>query len=636
MIEEIDLFDEVSQNKTSFADILKKIGLTTYTPDKFGAKIKSFTQKSKIKTLSLFSGAGGLDIGFEDAGFEILEQNELVGDFSKTLELNNINNHSIICKDIRNYSGKKWEGKIDFIIGGPPCQPFSSAARRAFGVDGTIDARGTLFNEYVRILKEVKPKGFLFENVYGIVSSNKGQDWKMITAAFKNAGYNIHYKILDAADYGTPQHRARLIIVGLKDNINYKFPLPTHGPDSPDNLNYFSAKEAIKGLEEVYDDNKEIGGKYGYLLNDIPVGMNYSYYTSKIGNPNSIFSWRSKFSDFLYKADPKQPVKTIKASGGQYTGPFHWDSRRFTIKELKRLQTFPDNYKINGSKMVKIKQIGNSVPPQFARFLALSIRDQIFNLTMPFKLNYMPETYKLSFNKYKRKLSKYYYSKAIAEFKNIDKKTISLKNTHKFFRLDKKLDFKITNQDESNFEYTFMTKKKCINVNLTNSQNNESIEGEELRLKVKLDHALNDKYNSIIYTIYSNNPLAYTAAWKTLEYELSKQKIKGDLVQLNGYYQYDPNMHISGTFPSSFPIDNKLMQLLISNKITNKLLTVDELSNIADLTPKVVLDNLRKLKLLGYEVRNNNTNVQIPKNYWMIPYAFPTLSNLSVQMYKRL
>lgn len=635
MIEEVNLFADSQEDKVSFMDMLNELSLKKYSPDKFGSRIRSFSKKSnsKIKTLSLFSGAGGLDIGFEDAGFEILEQNELVQDFSKTLELNNINNHNIICKDIRNYSGKKWKGKIDFIIGGPPCQPFSSAARRAFGVDGTIDARGTLFNEYVRILEEIQPKGFLFENVYGIVSSNKGQDWKMITTAFEKAGYNIYHKILNAADYGTPQHRARLIIVGLRDKTNYKFPLPTHGPDSPDNLNYFSAKEAIKNLNEVHIKTKDIGGKYGYLLNDIPVGMNYSYYTSKVGNPVSIFSWRSKFSDFLYKADPNQPVKTIKASGGQYTGPFHWDSRRFTIKELKRLQTFPDNYEINGSKMIKIKQIGNSVPPQFARILALSIRDQVFNLTMPFKLNYMSKNYKLSFNKYKRNLSKTYYNEVIAKFKNTKNQSLSLKNSHRFVNLNKKLNFEITHKDKSNFEYTFMIKGKKININLTNSKKDED---KTLKIKIKLDKSINNKYNSIDYIINSSNPLAYTAAWKALEFELSHQRIKGDLVQLNGYYQYTPNMKISGVFPNHFPIDNSLMQLIIENKITNTLLTIDELSKMTNLKNDVILDNLKSLKSLGYEVRNSNTNVQIPKNYWMIPYAFPTLSNVSVQMYKRL
>ena len=91
-----------------------------------------------------------------------------------------------------------------------------------------------------------------------------------------------------------------------------------------------------------------------------------------MGHPNPVFAWRSKFSDFLYKADPNSPVRTIKASGGAYTGPFHWDNRFFSYKEYKRLQTFPDDYEISGNKQTAVKQIGNSVPPQLARMMALA------------------------------------------------------------------------------------------------------------------------------------------------------------------------------------------------------------------------------------------------------------------------
>ncbi len=95
-----------------------------------------------------------------------------------------------------------------------------------------------------------------------------------------------------------------------------------------------------------------IGGRYGSLLDSIPPGLNYSFCTEEMGHPNPIFAWRSKFSDFLYKADPNMPVRTIKASGGAYTGPFHWDNRFFTYPEYKRLQTFPDDYEISGKNIV--------------------------------------------------------------------------------------------------------------------------------------------------------------------------------------------------------------------------------------------------------------------------------------------
>jgi DNA (cytosine-5)-methyltransferase 1 len=113
------------------------------------------------------------------------------------------------------------EQDIDFIIGGPPCQTFSAAGARASGVNGMDDRRGTLFQEYVRILNQVRPKAFLFENVYRIVGAQGGEPWLLIQEAFKGAGYKLHWRILDAADYGVPQHRVRLIIVGIRGDCEF-------------------------------------------------------------------------------------------------------------------------------------------------------------------------------------------------------------------------------------------------------------------------------------------------------------------------------------------------------------------------------------------------------------------------------
>ena len=108
------------------------------------------------------------------------------------------------------------------------------------------------------------------------------------------------------------------------------------------------------------DELNRLSGRYAGLLNDIPPALNYSFYTEEMGHPNPIFAWRSKFSDFLYKADPNMPVRTIKASGGAYTGPLHWENRFFNCEEYKRLQTFPDDYRISGSLFTAADQIGRA------------------------------------------------------------------------------------------------------------------------------------------------------------------------------------------------------------------------------------------------------------------------------------
>jgi len=184
----------------------------------------------------VFSGAGGLDIGFHDADFTIIECNELEPRFAATLNKNaaegeRLHGAKIVCEDIRKYTPSV--SHADFIIGGPPCQTFSAAGARANGVNGTDDDRGNLFLQYARIIDQIQPAGFLFENVYRIVGAQSGKPWKQIQAAFRELGYTLHWRILDAADYGVPLFRERLIIVGLKEG-SYRFPYPSHGPDSPD------------------------------------------------------------------------------------------------------------------------------------------------------------------------------------------------------------------------------------------------------------------------------------------------------------------------------------------------------------------------------------------------------------------
>ena len=186
-MKQMNLFSTVYQNQTfnALCDALGCENNTPGWPDKFGCALRKWLKENNIpsiRTLSLFSGAGGLDIGFSDAGFDIIDSVEIEEKFCETLELNTGEGkqfpHSLVnCIDIREFSGKDI-GHVDFIIGGPPCQTFSAAGRRANGVLGTTDARGVLFREYVRLLKELSPKGFLFENVYGIVGAQNGEAWK--------------------------------------------------------------------------------------------------------------------------------------------------------------------------------------------------------------------------------------------------------------------------------------------------------------------------------------------------------------------------------------------------------------------------------------------------------------------------
>lgn len=641
---QMHLFDYINTDRSDFNSICDSLGVENNTPawpDRFGESIKQWlidNNSEPIQTLSLFSGAGGLDIGFSDVGFNIVSSVEIEEKFCETLELNTgagkrFSNSKVNCIDIREFSGKNL-GKIDFIIGGPPCQSFSAAGRRANGVLGTTDARGVLFREYVRLLEELSPKGFLFENVYGIVGAQGGEPWKEILQAFSDVGYKLFYRIIDAADYGVPQHRERLIIVGLKEG-EFKFPRPTHGPDSIDDEQFYNAQTALDGVESSEsDEENRLGGRYASLLNDIPPGLNYSFYTEEMGHPNPVFAWRSKFSDFLYKADPNTPVRTIKASGGAYTGPLHWDNRFFKLEEYKRLQTFPDDYVISGKKQVAVKQIGNSVPPQLARIMAIAIRQEVFNTDLPFQLPLLEDFEELSFRKRKRALTSVYRKKAELAIKSLDNKLSGLPDSCEYYcQLSSNFKFVESKHDKADFYVTVKWEKDLtIIVDDTDQRTDESI------MKIIIS-SRSGKWNlgveKVILDVRTSNILGYTAVWKAFDHELIKNSIKADIVQLNGYYQHLPEM-ICSFYSKEQTVYTRILDNVITNSNIPEITSTEQIADRWKLATDQVIEYAEWLKSLGYEIRNHHTNPQIDDDYWLVPYVFPTLTPLSVQLHKKL
>ena len=635
---------EEEWERKAFSTVCDSIGCENNTPawpDIFGESVSKWLSDNNIKpirTLSLFSGAGGLDIGFTDVGFDIVSSVEIEQKFCETLELNTgggkrFEHSKVNCIDIRKFSGKNLEG-VDFIIGGPPCQTFSAAGRRANGVLGTTDARGVLFREYVRLLRDLSPKGFLFENVYGIVGAQNGEAWREILQAFSEVGYQLFYRIVDAADYGVPQHRERLLIVGLKDGI-FKFPRPTHGPDSIDKSPFYNAETALEGvISKETDESNRLGGRYANLLEAIPPGLNYSFYTEEMGHPNPIFAWRSKFSDFLYKADPIAPVRTIKASGGAYTGPLHWENRFFNLEEYKRLQTFPDDYQISGSKQIAVKQIGNSVPPQLARMMAIAIRMQVFGTSFPFELSVLEDWEELTFRKRKRDLTALYRKKAKMAINAIKHKGETLPNSRVYY-CSINSSFRFEEVAAESAEYKIVTEwGKMLTISVfpvidkpVDVPTTIAIRSREGKWALGVD-SVKLVVNTALYS-------GFTVAWKAFEQELIQNAIKADLVQLNGYYQYPSKMLIDANIPNAEKYATVLKSVM-SNRCVPKIKTSNELALEWEIELHDVLDAAEYLKTLGYEVRNHVTNPQIEKGMWLIPYAFPTLTPLSVQLWKKL
>jgi DNA (cytosine-5)-methyltransferase 1 len=627
------------------------VNLNEPWPDQFGRSLNRWASDSvfpKIRTISLFSGAGGLDIGFHDAGFDIVETVEINAAYAQTLETNfkpngYFGSGKVRNIDIREYQPTKcgWQkGTIDFIIGGPPCQTFSAGGRRAGGVSGTTEERGALFEEYVRLLKELQPKAFLFENVYGITGAESGSAWQRIQKAFASAGYTLFHRVLDAADYGVPQHRERMIIVGISGQANYSFPAPTHGPDSAETLAFYSAGEALANLATPPPAARQnVNGKYCGLLEQIPAGLNYSYFTEKMGHPRPLFAWRSKFSDFLYKADSTRPVKTIKAFCGKYTGPFHWDSRRFTEAELKRLQTFPDNYEIKGTAGVIRQQIGNSVPPQLARILALSILDQIFAVRPEIPLPRLNANSRLSFRTRKREMNTLYAErakKAIGGLSRVRAQNGWKKSQRFSFTVTDGFRF-ITNDENAACSAEIKFEDDALRI-LTTPSFSKSRPAFRIRIEpsTKGDWILPVKKVELAGVCLDKQ--CYVGAWKVFEKWLSENHFKDDLVQLNGYYAYEPKISCKLEFAANANVTSvwKSLQQVVEGNSVQKTLTGTEFAKALAIRESQLKNILLEIRSLGYEIRSAATNPQIPEDSFLIPYAFPTFTHRSVQFHKEL
>jgi DNA (cytosine-5)-methyltransferase 1 len=188
-------------------------------------------KNKKIKIIDLFAGVGGLTYGFyRNENFDVIAANEILPDMAKAYSMNHPD-VKMYCEDIKNFTFNKLSkdlnlkrNDVDVIIGGPPCQAYSTIGKR-----NKNDPRAKLFREYYRVLKEFKPKVFIFENVSGLLSMDNGDLIKIIISQFESLGYKIKYKLLNAVNYGTPQYRERIIIVGNKLRSEYHYPIPTHG-----------------------------------------------------------------------------------------------------------------------------------------------------------------------------------------------------------------------------------------------------------------------------------------------------------------------------------------------------------------------------------------------------------------------
>lgn len=346
---------------------------------------------SSPTVISLFSGAGGIDYGFEAAGFETRVAVELNGDCCDTLRANR--RWPVIEGDILGVTTKDMlraarlrVGDADVLVGGPPCQPFSKAGYWARGDSLRLeDPRANTLSAYLRVLREALPRVFVLENVEGLAYEAKSEGLELLLDAIEGinratrSNYAVSFRVVNAAEYGVPQLRQRVILVGSRDGSQFQFPNPTHGEDATATLQpYRTSWDAIGDLSPDPDEDLAMRGKWAELLPSIPEGKNYLFHTDRdAGLP--LFGWRRRYWSFLLKLAKNLPSWTIQAQPGPAIGPFHWSNRRLSVRELCRLQTFPDDVAICGSRSSVQRQLGNAVPSLLAEILGREIRSQLFN-----------------------------------------------------------------------------------------------------------------------------------------------------------------------------------------------------------------------------------------------------------------
>ena len=331
------------------------------------------------KIISLFSGCSGLDLGFSKAGFHAILATDVWDVACNSLKRNNVADE-VICGDVRNLDFTQYKDSVDVVIGGPPCPPYSQTRHYLVGkVGGFQDEKaGFAVPEYFRAIEEIRPKAFLFENVDGFTFKTYEEPMAFVKERSEALGYNITYRVINAANYGVPQTRKRFICVGLKKEIGtFVFPKETHSETGENGTHpWVTCGDVMSDLDTITEEEKKQrpGSKDYELLVQIPPGDNYLFFTEKRGHPNPLFKWKSRYWTFLLKLTPNRPSWTIQASFSNNQGPFHWRNRFLRIEEIKRIQTFDDEYKLAGDVKDQWRQVGNAVPAKLAKVLAEEIK----------------------------------------------------------------------------------------------------------------------------------------------------------------------------------------------------------------------------------------------------------------------
>lgn len=328
-----------------------------------------------LKSIELFAGAGGLALGLEQAGFEHIGLIEFDRSAATTL-IYNRPQWNVLCEDIALVSQRNLEkefnilkGQLDLLSGGAPCQSFSYAGKRL----GLQDIRGTMFYHYATFLEKLQPKIFLFENVKGLLTHDKGKTYKTILNIFEEQGYSTLFKVLNAWDYGVPQKRERLITIGIRNDLFNKCVF-----NFPQKHNY---RPIIRDIKLDINPSKETCARYSdnkeKIFALVPPGGYWKDIDPVIAKEYMKNCWLmgGGRTGILRRISLDEPSLTVLTSPGmKQTDRCHpIEVRPFSYRENARIQTFPDTWEFYGKLSEKYKQVGNAVPVNMAKEIGLEI-----------------------------------------------------------------------------------------------------------------------------------------------------------------------------------------------------------------------------------------------------------------------
>lgn len=329
--------------------------------------------RKKYTMIDLFSGAGGMSLGFEKAGFQTLFAVEFDEQFANTYK-NNFDKTPVIKKNIKELDNTEItellkDTKVDLIIGGPPCQGFSIAGH--IGRKFLDDERNQLFKEFLRFVNFIKPKIFVMENVASLATHNKGKTLEEIKAEINSIGYDITYDVLNSVHYGVPQERRRIFIIGTKGENSFDFPSKSE--------KIYTVKDAIGDLPPLKSGEPSSFPNHNSMNHTKQMLDKMSYIKDGSTRNDIPFDLRPRTGDIrkYIRYNSQKPSYCVT---GDMRKIFHYSQNRaLTPRELARIQTFPDDFIFHGSSISIQQQIGNAVPPTLAYKIALQVREVLEN-----------------------------------------------------------------------------------------------------------------------------------------------------------------------------------------------------------------------------------------------------------------